>query len=123
MYVYALVPDRGCVFYPILETSDSGKSKGWKSEELTLLCDIFALGGHRGFEYACASVLVLHRTRSIHLRFTNYINDYSNIYDDRFAVAFAFDKRKTASAGRKQNWIAGVREGVIATAFNLENTA
>ncbi|GBP58741.1 Nucleic-acid-binding protein from transposon X-element [Eumeta japonica] len=60
--LYALVPDRSCPFSPILETSHSGKSKGWKREELALLCDVLTLGGHRGFEHDCASVLVLHRT-------------------------------------------------------------
>ncbi|GBP93238.1 hypothetical protein EVAR_68245_1 [Eumeta japonica] len=44
--LYALVPDRSCPIYPILETAHSGKLKGWKREEFTLLCDvIFTLGG------------------------------------------------------------------------------
>ncbi|GBP61409.1 Putative molluscan insulin-related peptide(s) receptor receptor beta chain [Eumeta japonica] len=54
---YALVPDRSCPIHPILETSHSGKSKGWNREELTLLCDVSTLGGHRGFEHDCAYVL------------------------------------------------------------------
>ncbi|GBP10057.1 hypothetical protein EVAR_101120_1 [Eumeta japonica] len=35
-------------YFPILDTSHSGKSKGWNREELTLLCDVvFSLGDHR----------------------------------------------------------------------------
>ncbi|GBP05388.1 hypothetical protein EVAR_76803_1 [Eumeta japonica] len=35
-----------------------------------LLCDVFTLGGHRGFKHDCASVLVSYRPRRIHLSFT-----------------------------------------------------
>ncbi|GBP66746.1 hypothetical protein EVAR_28613_1 [Eumeta japonica] len=55
---YALVPDQSCPIHPIPETSHSGKSKGWNRDELTLLCDVFTLGGHRGFKHDCASMLV-----------------------------------------------------------------
>ncbi|GBP37242.1 RNA-directed DNA polymerase from mobile element jockey [Eumeta japonica] len=57
LMLYALVAYRSSRIHSILETSRSGKSKGRKREELTLLCDVvFTLGGYRGFKYDCASV-------------------------------------------------------------------
>ncbi|GBP27234.1 Putative phosphatidate phosphatase [Eumeta japonica] len=77
--------------------------KEWKREELTFLCDVFTLDGHRSFEHDCGLTII-------------------TTYDERFAVAFAFDEQKKASAGRKQiGW--RVLRRVIATAFDLENTA
>ncbi|GBP73562.1 CUGBP Elav-like family member 4 [Eumeta japonica] len=79
-------------------------NQGMEREELTFLCDVFTLGGHRSFEHDCGLLILI------------------TIYDERFAVAFAFDEQKKASAGRKQiGW--RVLRRVIATAFNLENTA
>ncbi|GBP64899.1 hypothetical protein EVAR_49192_1 [Eumeta japonica] len=31
--------------------------KEWKREELTFLCDVFTLGGHRSFEHDCGSTI------------------------------------------------------------------
>ncbi|GBP96332.1 hypothetical protein EVAR_68486_1 [Eumeta japonica] len=78
--------------------------------ELTLLCDdVFTLGGHRAFGHDYASVLVLYRSRRIHLRFTIIITH--NIMSDLRSRSRSIDRRKRVWMGTK--WIARVMEGLL----------
>ncbi|GBP94543.1 hypothetical protein EVAR_64136_1 [Eumeta japonica] len=48
----------GVALFSLSSKLHTGKSKGWKRDELTPLCDVvFTLGYHRDFEHDCASAL------------------------------------------------------------------
>ncbi|GBP66324.1 hypothetical protein EVAR_77942_1 [Eumeta japonica] len=104
--------DHGCPFYPILETSHSGKSRNGK-ERNSPFCVMSSLSAATVVSSTTAGLCWLYTEHVIftcELRFTIRLIIITT-YDERFAVAF--DEQKTASAGRKQIGWRVLRRGLL----------
>ncbi|GBP85874.1 hypothetical protein EVAR_65450_1 [Eumeta japonica] len=122
--MYALVPDRSCLFPLSLKLHTVANQRDGK-ERNSPFCVISSLS---------AATVVSSTTARLYWFYTDHVVFTCNsqiiliiitthdMMNDLRLCSRSMNRRQRVRVG-KQNWIAGVREGFIATAFNLENTA